>query len=78
MYRSEKIDSTASERLVFFAFPQKQSMTHKNGNFICRWREIMFDVMHFLNVNKKMILFTFLLIFSFSIPLYPISIQLIT
>jgi hypothetical protein len=47
MHRSKKIDSTASERLVFFAFPQKQSMTHENGNFICRWREIMLDVSHF-------------------------------
>jgi hypothetical protein len=44
MHRSKKIDSTASERLVFFAFPQKQSMTHENGNFICRWREKMLDV----------------------------------
>lgn len=44
MLRLKKIDSTASERLVFFAFPQKQSMAHKNGNFICRWREIMLDV----------------------------------
>lgn len=50
----------------------------ENGNFNCRWREIVHDVGQFLNVNKKMILFTFLLIFSFSIPLNPISIQLIT
>lgn len=46
MLRLKKIDPTASKRLVFFAFPQKQSKTHKNGNFICRWREIMLDVNH--------------------------------
>ena len=44
MHRSEKIDPTASERLVFFAFPQKLSIIHNNGNFICRWREKMLDV----------------------------------
>ena len=44
MHRSEKIDSAASERLVFLACPQKLSIIHKNGNFICRWREKMLDV----------------------------------
>jgi len=46
MHRSEKIDSAASERLVFLACPQKLSIIHKNGNFICRWREKMLDVDH--------------------------------
>jgi hypothetical protein len=44
MHRSEKIDPTASERLDIYAFLQKLSIIHKNGNFICRWREIMLDV----------------------------------
>jgi|GEM_PF-3553294 len=44
MHRSEKIDSAASERLVFLACPQKLSIIHKNGNFICRWKEKMLDV----------------------------------
>ena len=44
-YRSWQIlDSAASERLVFLACPQKLSIIHKNGNFICRWREKMLDV----------------------------------
>jgi len=46
MHRSEKTDPTASERLVIFALPQKLAIIHKNGNFICRWREIMLDVSH--------------------------------
>ena len=44
MHRSEKIDSAASKRLVFLACPQKLWIIHKNGNFICRWREKMLDV----------------------------------
>ena len=48
MHRSEKTDPTASERLVIFALPQKLTIIHKNGNFICRWREIMLDVSHLI------------------------------
>jgi hypothetical protein len=52
MYRSEKIDPAASERLVIFAFPQKLSIIHKNGNFICRWREIMLDVSQINSIQR--------------------------
>jgi len=47
MYRSEKTDPAAYEMLIIFAFPQKLSIIHKNGNFICRWREIILDVSQF-------------------------------